>query len=43
MIEYDDEDTEEMYHNEVHGHRNQSKDPQVKPFIPSSTKKSNKK
>ena len=22
MIEYDDGDTEEMYHNEVHGHRN---------------------
>ena len=32
-VEYDHGDTEELYHNEVHSHRNWSKDPQVKQYI----------
>ena len=32
-VKYDNGDTEEFYHNEIHGHRNPSKDPQVKKYI----------
>ena len=32
-VEYNNGDTEEFYYNEIDGHRNQSKDPQVKQYI----------
>ena len=33
IVEYKDEDTEEFYHNEIHSHRNQTKDTQVKQYV----------
>ena len=32
-VEYNDGDTEEFYHNKIHGHRNQTKDSQVKQYV----------
>ena len=36
-VEYEDGDREKIYHNEIHAHLNQIKDPQVKLYVLSSS------
>ena len=42
QVEYEDGDKKEFYHNEIHAHRNSTKDSQVKYHIPLSSSNSNK-